>query len=156
MYLALPSALRTLDGVNLIILMHLFVLILLQVEEVDLPRVIYGREDQTRERTPPHVDDRAVEREVHDRVGFVDVPQLDGEVSRAGDEGVRVVVVPVHVLDRQRVAALGLQLGAGVGLAALVDGAFLGADEEFAVVVFRTEVEAGGCCVTSNGRVLVF
>jgi len=154
-YLALPSALRTLDCVDVVVLVHLFVLVLLEVEEVDVSRVVYGREDQTRQRTPPHVDDRAVEREVHDRVGFVHVPQLDGEVSRAGNESVRVVVVPVHVLHRQSVASVCFQVGAGLRLGALVDRALLRADQELAVVLLGAEVEAGGCRVPGDGRVLV-
>jgi len=37
-----------------------------------------------------------------------------------------------------------------------VDGAFFGTDQEFSVVVLRAEVEAGGCSLPRNGRVLVF
>jgi len=84
------------------------------------------------------------------------VPQLHGEVSRARDEGVRVVLVPVHVLDRQGVSAVGLEVGACLRFTTLVDGAFFGTDQEFSVVVLRAEVEAGGCRLPRNGRVLVF
>lgn len=135
--------------------MHIFVFVFLEVEEGDEAGVVDGGEDEGGERTPADVDDAAAEREVHDGVGLVDVPDLDGEVGGAGDEGVRVVVVPVHVVDRQFVAALGLQLRARLGLGALVDGALLRADQELAVVVLGAEVEAQRGGLLRDGRLLV-
>lgn len=66
-----------------------------------------------------------------------------------------MVLVPVHVLDRQVVAALGLQLGAGLALGAAVDGALLGADQEFLVARLGAEVEAGGCRLAGDGGLVV-
>lgn len=68
----------------------------------------------------------------------------------------RVVLVPVHVLDGQGVSAVGLEVGACLRFTTFVDGAFFGTDQEFSVVVLRAEVEAGGCRLPRNGRVLVF
>lgn len=66
-----------------------------------------------------------------------------------------MVLVPVHVLDRQVVAALGLQLGAGLALGAAVDGALLGAYQEFLVARLGAEVEAGGCRLAGDGGLVV-
>lgn len=147
----MPPALRTLDCVDIVVLVHLFVFILLEVEELDVTSVIDCCEDERREWTPSHIHNRSIKCEVHHWVRFVNVPQFHGEVSRAGDEGVRVVLVPVHVLHRQGVPALGLQLSTCLRFTALVDSTFLGADEEFSVVVLRAEVEAGGCRLPRDG-----
>lgn len=152
---ALATSLRGLDGVDVVVVVHILVLVLLEVEEGDEAGIVDGCEDETAERTPTHINNTTTKREVHDGVRLVDVPDLDGEVGGAGDEGVSVVVVPVHVLDGQFVAALGLQLGAGLGLGALVDGTLLGADQELAVVVLGAEVEAEGCCLLGDGGLLV-
>jgi len=66
-----------------------------------------------------------------------------------------VVLVPVDVLDGQVVALVGHELGAGLTLGALVDGALLGSYQELAVAQFGAEVEAGGCGLARDGGFLV-
>lgn len=155
MDVSLSSTLRGFHSVDLVVVVHVFVFVLFQIEERNEASVVDCSENETGKWTPSYIDNGAAKGEVHDRVCLVDVPDFDGEVCGAGDEGVRVVVVPVDVVDGQFVAAVGLEVGAGVRLGALVDGAFLSSDQEFTVIVLGAEVEAECCGLLGNGRLVI-
>ena len=78
------------------------------------------------------------------------VPDLDRPVSAAGDEDLRVVVVPVDLVDGHVMGIKGVQELAGVGLGALVDLTLLGAHQE-QVVCLLVEVEAGTTAYNKGG-----
>ena len=79
------------------------------------------------------------------------VPDLDGPVSAAGDEYLRVVVVPGYLVDRHVVGIKGLQELAGVGLRTLVHLALLRTHQK-QVVCLWVEVEGrSATCNTPEG-----
>lgn len=70
------------------------------------------------------------------------VPDLDTPVGTAGDEDLRMEVVPHHLVDSHVVGVKRVQELAGVGLGTLVDLTLLRAHKE-QVICLLVEVKAG-------------
>jgi len=62
-----------------------------------------------------------------------------------------VVLVPVHVLDWQGMASVGLELSPSLRFGTFMDGSLFSPYKEFPVIILGTEVETGGSCLTCNG-----
>jgi len=154
--ISLSAALRRLDCVDLVVVVHILVFVLLQIKEWDEPSVVNGCEYQTREWTPSDVYHWTTKREVHHRVGLVHVPYFDSEVCRTRDKRMSVVVIPVNVVHRQFVPTLSLQIGTCLWFGAFVDSSLFGTDQEFTVIVFRTEVEAECSCLLCDCGFVIF
>jgi len=117
------------------------VLVLVKIVDVEASFTGDGGENSGRVGSPGDVTDRVTQIKGLDRALHAHDPKLDGPVSRATEESLGVIFVPLNGVDSEVVVLVGLGVLTGEGSVAEVDVTFFGTDQE-QVLVGLVEIEA--------------